>query len=113
MQILPRTWTEWAPRVGVTDPHDPYSNVLVAAAYLAFLRDYFAVRGYTDERWMLVAYNWGPYNLQQFLDDGGQWSSVPPMRRRYALNILRAKEELPPAWEVVREESVVVVQPVQ
>ena len=113
MQILPGTWEEWAPRVGVTDPHDPYSNVLVAAAYLAFLRDYFAERGYTDERWMLVAYNWGPYNLQQFLEGGGQWTGVPKMRRRYALNILRAKEELPLAWEVVRKEPVVVIHPAQ
>jgi len=113
MQIVPGTWDEWSPRVGVTDPHDPYSNVLVAAAYLSYLRDYFAERGYSDERWMLVAYNWGPYNLQQFLEDGGQWTSVPKIRRRYALNILRAKEELPLAWDVVRKEPVVVLQPVQ
>lgn len=108
MQILPGTWEEWAPRVGVTDPHDPYSNVLVAAAYLAFLRDHFAALGYDDERWMLVAYNWGPYNLQQFLDDGGRWTSVPKARRVYALDILRAKEELPSVWERVRKEQVVV-----
>jgi len=110
MQILPATWKEWAPQVGVTDPHDPYSNVLVAAAYLAFLRDYFAEKGYSDERWMLVAYNWGPYNLQQFLEDGGQWTSVPKVQRRYALNILQAKDELPPTWEGVRKKSVVVIQ---
>jgi soluble lytic murein transglycosylase-like protein len=112
MQIVPGTWDEWAPRIGVTDPHDPYSNVLVGAAYLAFLRDYFSERGYTDERWMLVAYNWGPYNLQQFLEDGGQWTDVPKIRRRYALNILRAREELPVAWEAIRKESVAVILPV-
>lgn len=111
MQILPGTWTEWAPQVGVTDPYDPYSNVLVSAAYLAFLRDYFAERGYTDERWMLVAYNWGPYNLQQFLEDGGQWTSVPKIRRQYALDVLRAKEELPLDWEVVLKEPVAVGHP--
>lgn len=107
MQIVPHTWDEWAPRIGVTDPHDPYSNVLVAAAYLAFLRDYFAERGYTDERWMLVAYNWGPYNLQQFLEDGGQWTSVPKMRRRYALNILRSASDAPPGWELIRHKVVI------
>jgi soluble lytic murein transglycosylase-like protein len=111
MQILPGTWNEWAPQVGVTDPYDPYSNLLVSAAYLAFLQDYFAEQGYTDERWMLVAYNWGPYNLQQFLEDGGKWTGVPKIRRHYALNILRAKDQLPPAWEGIRTEPVMVVQP--
>ena len=106
MQILPGTWEEWAPRVGVTDPHDPYSNVLVAAAYLAFLRDYFAERDYPGEHWMLVAYNWGPYNLQQFLDNGGRWTDVPEARRRYASNILRSASDAPPGWEVIRHKVV-------
>jgi len=106
MQIIPVTWNEWAPQVGVTDPHDPYSNVLVAAAYLAFLRDHFAERGYTGEHWMLVAYNWGPYNLQQHLENGGQWTGIPRQSRDYALNVLRSASEGPPGWETVRHQAV-------
>lgn len=108
MQIIPTTWEAWAPQAGVTDPTDPYSNVLVAALYLAFLRDHFAELGYSDERWMLAAYNWGPHNLQQHLENGGTWAGIPEIRRRYALNVLRAKRELPPAWAVMREEPVIV-----
>jgi hypothetical protein len=92
MQILPSTWIEWAPKVGVSDPFDPYSNVLVAAAYLVFLREYFGSLGYTEEYWMVAAYNWGPNNLRQVLEDNGGWAQVPPKTRRYTLDILRATE---------------------
>jgi membrane-bound lytic murein transglycosylase F len=102
MQIIPATWDEWAPTVGVSDPFDPYSNVLVAAAYLAFLRDYFGEMGYPEAHWMLVAYNWGPYNLRQLLEDGGGWSQVPQERRRYALDVLHSASETPPGWEEIR-----------
>ena len=34
MQVLPATWDEWAPKVGVYDPFDPASNVRVAGAPL-------------------------------------------------------------------------------
>ena len=38
MQVHPATWHEWAPKVAASDPFDSYSNVLVAAAYLDYLR---------------------------------------------------------------------------
>ncbi|MCB0155229.1 MAG: transglycosylase SLT domain-containing protein [Anaerolineae bacterium] len=98
MQIIPATWNEWAPQVGVSDPFDPYSNVRVGAAYLAFLRDYFAARGYHDEYWMLVAYNWGPYNLELFLEDNGHWTEVPHISRTYALEILQTNPEASFSW---------------
>jgi soluble lytic murein transglycosylase-like protein len=106
MQIIPSTWNEWAPKVGVSDPFDPYSNVHVAAAYLAFLRKYFTEMGYPEDRWMLVAYNWGPDNLRRLLEDGGGWEQVPEKRRRYALRILRAVSDTPPGWEEIRDEIV-------
>ncbi len=90
MQIIPSTWDEWAPKVGVTDPFDPYSNVQVGAAYLAFLRDYFRERGYPEQQWMIIAYNWGPNNLRQTLENGGTWGDIPELQRRYALEILDA-----------------------
>lgn len=90
MQILPATWNEWAPKVGVSDPFDPYSNVLVAAAYLAYLRDYCQVRGYHDTYWMLIGYNWGPRNLRQLIESQGSWNEVPEKQRYYALAILQS-----------------------
>jgi membrane-bound lytic murein transglycosylase MltF len=92
MQILPATWYEWAPKLGVSDPLDPYSNTLVAAAYLAFLRDYCNDRGYAEAHWMLVGYNWGPDNLRQVIDKNGGWDQVPAETRYYVLSILRATE---------------------
>jgi soluble lytic murein transglycosylase-like protein len=107
MQIIPSTWDEWAPKVGVSDPFDPYSNVQVAAAYLAFLRKHFTEMGYPEDRWMLVAYNWGPNNLRRLLEDGGGWDQVPEKRRRYALRILQSASDTPPGWEEIRDEMVI------
>jgi soluble lytic murein transglycosylase-like protein len=109
MQIMPVTWAEWSPTVGVSDPLDPYSNVLVGAAYLAFLREYFGAKGYQEQRWMLVAYNWGPDNLRRLLESNGRWDDVPEKQRRYALNILQATEEMPLRWDEIREEPVVKI----
>jgi hypothetical protein len=92
MQILPSTWNEWAPQVEVTDPWDAYSNLLVAAAYLAFLKEYCGEMGYPGDEWMLIAYNWGPENLRQFIEDGGGWGQVPLEARQYALDILQGSD---------------------
>jgi len=88
MQIMPATWDEWAPKVGVTDPWDPYSNILVGAAYLDHLGRYFTDLGYPEETWMLAAYNWGPHNLRNHLDNGGTWGDgIPSSTRHYADHI--------------------------
>jgi hypothetical protein len=92
MQIMPATWNEWAPKVGATDPWDPYSNVLVAAAYLDYLKGYCSDVGYPGDECMLVAYNWGPHNLRQLADNGGDWGQVPAKVRHYAYSILQATE---------------------
>ena len=92
MQIMPATWDEWAPKVGVTDPWDPYSNVLVAAAYLDYLKGYCSDIGYPGDECMLVAYNWGPHNLHELADNGEDWGQVPAKVRHYAYGILQATE---------------------
>ncbi len=92
MQILPSTWDEWAPKVGVTDPLDPRSNVLVAAAYLAYLREYCTSKGYPEDYWVLAAYNWGPDNLRRVFENKGGWARVPEKTRRYVVDILQAEE---------------------
>lgn len=92
MQIVPATWQEWASKVGVRDPFDPYDNLKVAAAYLAFLRDHFAELGYREYYWTLVAYNWGPGNLERHLRQGLQWNDIPEACRKYALDIIFGAE---------------------
>lgn len=88
MQIHPETWREWAPAVGAADPFDSYQNVLVAAAYLDYLRSGLGQRGYPDPEWMLAAYNWGPDQLARFLDGGQEWNDLAPAIRDYADRIL-------------------------
>ena len=88
MQISPATWDEWALKVGVDDPFDPYSNILVGAAYLAFVRDLCLARGHTEPHCMLVGYHWGPNRLDRFFQQGGTWSDIPPVRREYADGIV-------------------------
>jgi soluble lytic murein transglycosylase-like protein len=99
MQIIPSTWAEWAPRVGVSDPFDPYSNTLVAAAYLAYIRDYTAAKGHPEAHWMLVGYNWGPNNLRKLFEDNGSFDDVPEKQRRYALAILQAHTDELARWQ--------------
>lgn len=91
MQIHPSTWQTWALKVGVTDPFDPQSNILVGTTYLAHIRDRLTREGYGEVKWMLAAYNWGPENLQQLFKSGGGWSEVPLKTRQYALRISQSR----------------------
>jgi membrane-bound lytic murein transglycosylase F len=95
MQIYPATWREFAPKVNVSDPFDSYSNVLVGAAYLDYLRTLLADLGYPELQWMLVAYNWGPDSLREFLAGGGTWESLPAQPRQYAIDVLRIARSIP------------------
>ena len=95
MQVLPSTWGQWATVVDVSDPFDAYSNVLVAAAYLDYLRGLLAQRGLTDARWMLVAYNWGPDKLGNHLNANLSWDDLDPTLRQYAVDVLGIAETIP------------------
>ena len=92
MQVLPTTWDEWAPKVGAFDPFDPESNVRVAAAYLAWIRDQLVKLGRPEAYWMLAAYNWGIGNVVKLLKGAGNWSQVPQERQDYANDIILAAE---------------------
>lgn len=89
MQILPTTWQEFAPSI-TTDPFDPYSNAQVAATYLLYIQEYLAAWNHHDLRWVLAAYNWGPERTRQFLNNGGDWSTLPERQQRYVANILES-----------------------
>jgi soluble lytic murein transglycosylase-like protein len=95
MQIMPETWREWAPVVDVADPFDAYSSVLVAAAYLDYLRSELGTQGHPQQEWMLVAYNWGPDKLNDHLAAGLGWDDLPTELRQYATDILRIAESIP------------------
>ena len=90
MQIIPKTWQEWAVKANadVNKPYDPYNNVQVGAAYLAYLQGYCQARGYTDIRWALVAYNWGPQNISRLAAKQGTWDDVPAKQQLYAMRII-------------------------
>jgi soluble lytic murein transglycosylase-like protein len=92
MQIVPATWDEWAPKVGVFDPFDPESNIAIAGAYLAWLREQLTKAGRPEPYWLLAAYNWGIGNVLKLLKNGGSWKDVPDVRRDYATSIILAAE---------------------
>jgi soluble lytic murein transglycosylase-like protein len=92
MQIVPATWDDWAPKVGVYDPFDPDSNIAVAGAYLAWLREQLAQAGRPEPYWLLAAYNWGIANVLKLFKTGGSWKDVPDVRRDYATDIILAAE---------------------
>jgi hypothetical protein len=90
MQIMPATWDEWAPKVGASDPFDAYENTKVAAAYMATIKHHLVTAGFTQDYWVLVAYNWGPRNLQLLLMNGRSWGEIPERSRQYAMDVVWA-----------------------
>ncbi len=101
VQIVPATWNEWSAKVGVYDPFDPESNITVAGAYLAWIKEQLAKVGRAEPYWMLVAYNWGIGNVLRLLKEGGKWDDVPEIRRNYATGIILAAEANALAEQIV------------
>lgn len=95
MQIRTATWREWAPTVDASDPFDSYSNVLVAARYLDYLRTLLGSRGHPQPEWMLIAYNWGPEPVLTHLAAGGTLATLNAERRAYAEDVLRIVQSIP------------------
>ena len=85
MQLLPSTGEELAPVVGVEwhGPQtlfDPVANVRLGVAYLRQLTD----RYNGSVRTALVAYNWGPGRIDEFMRTGD------PLPREYSQLVLAA-----------------------
>jgi soluble lytic murein transglycosylase-like protein len=85
MQLLPSTGAELAPLVGVAwhGPQtlfDPVANVRLGVAYLRQLTD----RYNGSVKTALVAYNWGPGRIDQFVRAGD------PLPREYSQLVLAA-----------------------
>lgn len=80
-QIMPLTWGEWAGRIGAKNIDNPYDNIRVGAAYLAYLVKQF------DGNILkaLYAYNWGMGNVRSM--------GTPPMATQiYAYSIIHGAE---------------------
>lgn len=105
MQIVPATWDQWAPKLGLFDPFDPESNITLAGAYLAWIREQLAKVGRLEPYWMLVAYNWGIGNVLRLLQAGGGWQDVPEIRRDYATGIILAAEANALAEQIAPEQA--------
>lgn len=88
MQVLPSTWHALAPDLQVRDVFDPRSNITVAAAYLNYVRGECAAIGEHDPGCMLLAYNWGPYNMRMLYGQRLTWEQAPSVQRRYVHDIL-------------------------
>lgn len=112
MQIHPATWRVWATKVGVTDPDDAYSNVLVAADYLDYLRDDCQSMGHPGTFCMLLSYNWGPGNLRQHLEGGGSLADVPEWPHSYASELIQATDDISEPWREILP-SDTVIRPTQ
>lgn len=83
MQLMPATARYIAERADI-DFHklqDPRQNIRLGIAYLKYLEQKF--RG--NRKHVLIAYNWGPYKLQNSLKEK---SAVPGSTLRYAQTIL-------------------------
>jgi len=94
MQIPLAVWQERAEVLGLTDPYEPYSNLVVASDYLLQLKQQCLSAGYQGNHWVLAGYKLGPPRLQEILTKQGSWADVPLKIRRYALDVMQASAEL-------------------
>jgi hypothetical protein len=91
MQLMPAT----AKDLGV-DPSDPAENVKGGTAYLKQLLD-----KYGDEPTALMAYNWGPGNVDKWIAEGRDPAKVPQETQAYVQKIMTAQVPESPAQPVV------------
>lgn len=76
-QLMPKT----AKELGV-NPHDREQNIEGGRRYLRKMVERFG-----DETLGLVAYNWGPTNVEKWLKRGGDWSKLPAETQAYVAKV--------------------------
>ena len=87
MQLMPDTGRYVSERLAldwneINSLTDPVSNIKLGVAYLKELQESFS--GNTERA--LIAYNWGPANLNRALKEGSQ---IPESTVKYARNVMR------------------------
>lgn len=87
-QIMPQTAPDAAKAAGL--PYDPFKlrtdpqyNAALGQAYLGQMR-----QKYGDDTLALMAYNWGPGNVDMWLKSGADPKRIPRETRQYVSNIL-------------------------
>lgn len=78
MQLMPGTATD----LGVKDPHDPGQNIPGGVKYLGQ-----QINKYGDETLGLMAYNWGPGNVDKWIKAGKNPAAVPEETREYVQKV--------------------------
>lgn len=79
MQLMPAT----AKGLGV-DPRDPEQNIVGGTRYLSQMIDKYD----GDQRLALAAYNWGPGNVDRWIERGANPAEVPQETRDYVRKIV-------------------------
>ena len=88
-QFMPNT----AKEMGITNPHDPKQSIFGGAKYLAQLNKKYN----GDQKLTLMAYNWGPGNVDAWLKTGKgtKGQAVPQETTNYLTKILNNSADLP------------------
>ena len=92
MQLMPETQKEPGFGVSAAMNDSPSENVRVGEDYRNAM-----IERYGDVKLGLMAYNWGPGNVDKWLHKGADPSSVPSETRQYVSNILGEVNASPPS----------------
>lgn len=84
MQIMPDTWAGLTKKYGKTnyDINNPQQNIEIGTLYLNE-----QLNKYGNEAYALMAYNWGPGNVDKWLKSG-KTITVPKETRDYVKKII-------------------------
>lgn len=85
MQLMPST----AKSLGVTDPHDPFQNILAGTRYLKELQKYY---GFKSPQEALVAYNMGPSRAKRWLSEYAPEDYLYVQKVMYVHGVLMEQE---------------------
>ena len=90
MQLMPDT----AKSLGVTDATDPKQNIPAGAKYYAQHK-----QKYQDPNLALMAYNWGPGNVNKWIANGSNPDDVPDETKDYVKTVNKNYQKLKAAPE--------------
>lgn len=85
MQIMPATWKGLTEEMGKQnyDINNNENNIEVGTYYLNKLKN-----KYGEDYLALMAYNWGPGNVDKWIKNGKNPDSIPKETKNYLKNIL-------------------------
>lgn len=98
MQLMPAT----AKSLGVTDPHDPFQNILAGTRYLKQLQEDY---GFDTPQEALVAYNMGPTRAKRWLSQYGPEDYLYVQKVMYVHSVLVEEERNNKALAAATEEK--------